>query len=216
MKNALPVDDRPRRAVRVLVRRRGADERAAAARRLRQRRPRRTTRPPISSPLRSTWSARSCPRRIRSSPNSTSSSSRRRRPRSAASSITRSITLAGDADRLLLRRRARHRPGGPDHLGAQPRTLDDAVDRRLADRADHRAGADDRRDPQPVRHHRARAQGGDRRLSLVLPRHRRHGQRPALARSAAARSDAHLFGDAGADLRRSCARRRARRSFSPA
>ena len=37
------------------------------------------------------------------------------------------------------------------------------------------------------------AQGGDRRLSVVLPGHRRHGQRAALARSAATRSDAHLF-----------------------
>ena len=36
------------------------------------------------------------------------------------------------------------------------RTLADAVDRRLADDADHRAGADDRRHPQPVRHRRRR------------------------------------------------------------
>ncbi len=44
------------------------------------------------------------------------------------------------------------------------------------------------------------AEGGDRRLSLVLPDHRRHGQGPALARSAATRSDAHLFGDARAEV----------------
>jgi NitT/TauT family transport system permease protein len=38
-----------------------------------------------------------------------------------------------------------------------PRTIDDAVDRRFADRADHRAGADDRGDPQSVQRHWDRA-----------------------------------------------------------
>ncbi len=130
--------------------------------------------------------------------------------------LSRLDHVAGDADRLLLRRFARHRPGGPRHLRAQPRAIDDAVDRRLADRADHRAGADDRGDPQSVRHHRARAQGGDRRLSLVFPRHRRHGQRPAFARSAATRSHAHLFGDVGADIREIARAGERCRSFSPA
>ena len=53
--------------------------------------------------------------------------------------------------------------------------------------------ADDRGHPQPVRHRRPRAQGDHRRLSVVLPRHRRHGQRFARARASATRSDAHLF-----------------------
>ena len=83
----------------------------------------------------------------------------------------------------------------------------DALDRRLADGADHRARADDRRDPQPVRHRRHDAEGGDRGLSLLLSDHRRHGQRLPLAGPAAARSDANLFGDVGAD---SCEAARAR------
>ena len=49
-----------------------------------------------------------------------------------------------------------------------------------------------------------------------FPDHCRHGQGLPLARSAAARSDAHLFGDARRRRSSSCARRRARRSSSPA
>ena len=87
-----------------------------------------------------------------------------------------------------------------DRLHALARALDDAVDRGVADRADHRARADDRRHPQPVQHHRHRAQSGDRGLSFVLSGDGRHGQGLPLARSAAARPHAHLFGDARADV----------------
>ena len=130
--------------------------------------------------------------------------------------LSRRDHARGDADRLSDRRGARHRPRRPHRLDALARAIDDALDRRLADGADHRARADDRRHPQPVRHHRRRAQGGDRRLSVVLPDHGRHGERLPLARSAAARSHAHLFGDAGCRPSSSCARPRARRSSSPA
>ena len=197
-------------------RRRGADERVAAARRLRQRGPDGLfDRRPRSAP-RSTWSGRSCLRRIRSSPNSTSSSSRPRRPPSAASSFMAGITLEETLIGFRHRRGARRRLAGRDRLDARARTLADAVDRRLADGADHRARADDRRHPQPVRHRRHCAEGRDRRLSLVLSDHRRDGQGPALAGPVAARSHAHLFGDARRRPSRSCARPRARRSFSPA
>ena len=93
-----------------------------------------------------------------------------------------------------------HRPGRSHRLHALARAFDDAVDRGLADRADHCAGADDRRHPQPVQRHRNRAESRDRGLSLVLSGDRRHGQGLPLARSAAARSHAHLFRDARADL----------------
>ena len=102
----------------------------------------------------------------------------------------------GDADRLRDRLGAGHRPRRSHRLHALARAIDDAVDRGLADRSDHRARADDRRHPQPVQHHRRRAEGGDRGLSVVLSGDRRHGEGLPLARSVAARSHAHLFGDA--------------------
>src|SRR3984957_4063752 len=105
-----------------------------------------------------------------------------------------------DADRLRHRFGSRHRARRSHRLHALARALDDAVDRSVADRADHRARAHDRRHPQPVQRHRYRAKGGDRGLSLILSGDRRHGQGLALARSAATRSYAHLFGDARADL----------------
>ena len=161
--------------------------------------------------------ARNCPRRIRSSPSS-DKLILETPPTSKRSLVYHAGDHArGDADRF--------RSSAPRSASALAvaivsvrvaRTLADAVDRRLADGADHRAGADDRRHPQPVRHRRHDAESGDRGLSLVLSDHRRDGEGPALARSAAARSHAHLFGDVGADAVRSCARPRACRSSSPA
>src|SRR5271166_4498296 len=190
---------RPPRHRRGLVCRRGADERAAAARRLRQRRPRRLLDP---GPHRR-FAQHGAAETAGAAPDRRRALAARVRDRAdieAQSGLSRPHHPRGDADRLSDRRRARHRPRRRHRLNALARAVDDALDRRLADGADHRARADDRRHPQPVRHHRRRAEGGDRRLSVVLPDHRRHGQRLPLARSAAARSHAHLFGDADADF----------------
>ena len=57
---------------------------------------------------------------------------------------------------------------------------------------------------------RDRAEGGDRRLSVVLSDDGRHGEGLPLARTAATRPHAHLFGVAGADVREAArARQRA-------
>ncbi len=77
--------------------------------------------------------------------------------------ITLEETLIGFADRLGFG----HRACCSHRLHALARALDDAVDRGVADRADHCARAHDRGHPEPVQHHRHCAQGRDRRLSLA-------------------------------------------------
>ena len=75
MKSVLPLATVLARPVRRLVRRRGADERLVATRRLRQRGPDRLYDRRSRRRVAQHGAARSCRRRIRSSPNSTSSSS---------------------------------------------------------------------------------------------------------------------------------------------
>ena len=53
-------------------------------------------------------------------------------------------------------------------------------------------GADDHRRARQYRHHRLDPEGDHLGLSVVLPGDHRHGEGPALARHAAARSHAHL------------------------
>ena len=130
--------------------------------------------------------------------------------------LSRAYHTGRDADRLRNRLGFGHRSCRSDRLHALARALDDALDRRLADRADHRARADDRRHPQPVQHYRHCAEGGDRGLSLVLSGDGRHGQGIPFARSIAARPHAHLFGDASADVSEAAGARPARHSSSPA
>ena len=176
----------------------------------------RTIRHKIWSARRSTWSGRSCPpphqvaseldKLVFNTPPTSKRSLVYHGP------ITLEETLIGFASRLGFG----HRSCRSDRLHALARALDDALDRRLADRADHRARADDRRHPQPVQHYRRRAEGGDRGLSLVLSGDGRHGQGIPLARSIAARSDAHLFRDARADVSEASAPRPARHSSSRA
>ena len=138
-------------------------------------------------------------------------------PTSKRSLVYHGLHHAGrDADRLRSRLGFGHRSCRSHRLHALARALDDALDRGVADRADHRARADDRRHPQPVQHHRHCAEGGDRGLSLVLSGDGRHGQGIPLARSVAARPHAHLFGDASADLPEAAERPPARHSSSPA
>ena len=89
-------------------------------------------------------------------------------PTSNAPRLSRMDHPSGNADRLPRRRCARGRARDHDRLRWLARTLDDAVDRRLADHSYHRARADDRGDPQPVQHHGNRAKGRNRGYSASI------------------------------------------------
>ena len=75
-----------------------------------------------------------------------------------------------------------------------------ALDHLLADGADPRGRAHRHRRAGLDRAARAAAEGDHFRLSVLFPGHHRHGERADFARSDPARSDAHLVGDAGANI----------------
>ena len=165
----------------------------------------------------STWSGRSCPRRIRSSRELDRAGVRdRRRPPSAAWSITGAITLRrrcsasafgaafgiGLAVLIVMSMRCSRRSLMPWIVASQtvPIIALAPMIVVILNQFDITGVV---------------AQGGDRRLSVVLSRHRRHGQGLALARPLQL-DLMRTYSRRGRRLFSSCARRRARRSSSPA
>jgi NitT/TauT family transport system permease protein len=102
--------------------------------------------------------------------------------------VTLSSTLLG----FHPRHAARHRPCHPDRAFEAALEGADAVDHRLADHSHSRHRADDHRGAGGAGLHRASAQIADLHVSLLLPRHHRHGERPELAGCHPPRPDAHL------------------------
>ena len=154
-------------------------------------------------------SGRCCRRRTRWRSNSIDERLRAARsPRRAASLYHAYVTGSAAVRRLRLRHPARHPAVARHRALAHARPQPAALDHRLADHADPGDRADDHRRARQHRAHRPDAQGGDLDVSVLLPGHHRHGEGPALARSVAARPDAHLLGEPRARSSGSCAGRR--------
>ena len=135
----------------------------------------------------------------------------RRSPASAAWSITPGDRL-GDGAGLRRSAPCWHRCWrSASCICTRPRPQPAALDHRLADRADPGHCADGRRRARQSRPQRTAPQGHHLHVPVLLPGHHRHGQGAALARSAAARPDAHLQRHAARRCSGSCAGRRATR-----